>query len=86
MKSQQITNCGLATQFPLEPVGGPQDVSRSSLRRHEVIAREIGVVGRRRDAPDRELLEDASNWAVFAHNVGADVDDWQTSIDAVAMG
>jgi hypothetical protein len=24
--------------------------------------------------------------AVFAHNVGADVDDWQTSIDAVAMG
>ena len=32
------------------------------------------------------MLEDASNWAVFAHNVGADVDDWQTSIDAVAMG
>jgi hypothetical protein len=50
-----------------------------------VIAREIGVVGRRRDAPDRELLEDASNWAVFAHHVGADVDDRQTSIDAVAM-
>jgi hypothetical protein len=50
-----------------------------------VIAREIGVVGRRRDAPDRELLEDASNWAVFAHHVGADVGDWQTSIDAVAM-
>jgi hypothetical protein len=34
---------------------------------------------------DWEVLEDASNWAVIAHNVGADVDDWQTSIDAVAM-
>ena len=33
------TNCGLATQFPLEPVGGPQDVSRSSLGRHEVMAK-----------------------------------------------
>jgi hypothetical protein len=31
------------------------------------------------------LLEDASNWAAFAHHVGADVDDRQTSIDAVAM-
>ena len=41
MNSQQIMNCGLVTQFPLEPVGGPQDVSRSSLRRHEVIAKSV---------------------------------------------
>jgi len=32
------------------------------------------------------LLEDASNWAAFAHHVGADVDDRQTSIGGRGAG